>query len=247
MTVRNQSRESSRKKWIIAAVVAAVVIPVAAFAAIYALFFTGDSPAPLALSTSTATANPNATAAPSGSLAGEWSVADGSIAGYRVREQLANLPAQSDAVGRTSDITGSATLAESGGNLAVSSATFEVDMTTLKSDESRRDRRIKTDGLESDTYPKATFSSTAPIAVPAEATTGAVVTIDITGDLTIHGVTKSVTIPTQARLNGSQIELVGSVTFPFSDFGMTPPSVGGFVEVEDDATMEFSLILTKAG
>ena len=247
MTVRSQPRGNSRKKWIIAAIVAAVGIPVAGFAAVYALFFTGDSPAPLALSTSTATVNPNGTAAPSGSLAGEWTVADGSIAGYRVREQLANLPAQSDAVGRTSDVTGSATLAETGGNLVVQAAAFEVDVTTLASDESRRDRRIKTDGLESDTYPKATFSSTAPITVPAGATSGAAVNIDISGDLTIHGVTKNVTIPTQARLNGSQIELVGSITFPFSDFGMTPPSVGGFVEVEDDATMEFSLFLTKAG
>ena len=41
-----------------------------------------------------------------GSVAGTWTVTDGSEAGYRVREQLANLPAESDAVGRTSDVTG---------------------------------------------------------------------------------------------------------------------------------------------
>ena len=33
-----------------------------------------------------------------------------SVAGYRVREQLANLPAESDAVGRTDQVTGSITL-----------------------------------------------------------------------------------------------------------------------------------------
>ena len=38
----------------------------------------------------------------------------GSEAGYRVREQLANLPAESDAVGRTSDVTGSITLEAAG-------------------------------------------------------------------------------------------------------------------------------------
>lgn len=247
MTSRIQPRASSRKKWVIPAIVAAVVLPVAAFGAIYALFFTGDSPDPLAISTTTATVNPNATPVSADGLAGEWRVADGSVAGYRVREQLANLPAQSDAVGRTPDVTGTATLAQNGDSLVVESASFEVDATTLTSDEGRRDRRIRTDGLESDSFPTATFASTSPIAVPAEATTGAVVTIEITGDLTIHGVTKSVTIPTEARLNGSQIELVGSITFPFSDFGMTPPSVGGFVEVEDDATMEFALLLAKAG
>jgi hypothetical protein len=33
-------------------------------------------------------------------LAGTWTVSSGSVAGYRVREQLARLPAQSDAVGQ---------------------------------------------------------------------------------------------------------------------------------------------------
>ena len=43
-------------------------------------------------------------------VAGTWTVTGGSQAGYRVREQLANLPAESDAVGRTSDVTGSITI-----------------------------------------------------------------------------------------------------------------------------------------
>ena len=66
-----------------------------------------------------------------------------------------------------------------------------------------------------------------------------------TGDLTIHGVTKSVTIPIDARLTGSKIELVGTITFPFSQFGMTPPSIGGFVTVQKNATMEFQLLLAQ--
>jgi hypothetical protein len=56
-----------------------------------------------------------------------------------------------------------------------------------------------------------------------------------------------VTIPIDARLTGSQIELVGSITFPFSQFGMTPPSIGGFVTVQNNATMEFQLLLTRPG
>jgi len=60
-------------------------------------------------------------------------------------------------------------------------------------------------------------------------------------------VTRTVTIPIDARLSGAQIELVGSITFPFSDFGMTPPSIGGFVSVQDNATMEFQLKLARSG
>jgi len=56
-----------------------------------------------------------------------------------------------------------------------------------------------------------------------------------------------VTIPIDARLTGSKIELVGSISFPFSEFGMTPPSIGGFVSVQKNATMEFQLLLTRQG
>ncbi|HEX9549280.1 MAG TPA: YceI family protein, partial [Acidimicrobiales bacterium] len=93
----------------------------------------------------------------------------------------------------------------------------------------------------------ATFKLTSPIQLTADATSGQTIHVSATGDLTIHGVTKSVTIPIDARLTGSKIELVGSITFPFSDFGMTPPSIGGFVTVQNNATMEFQLLLTRQG
>ena len=35
--------------------------------------------------------------------------------------------------------------------------------------------------------------------------------------------------------------------FPFSDFGMTPPSIAGFVKVQDDATLEVLLSLARTG
>ena len=184
-------------------------------------------------------------ATPAG-LAGTWSIGDGSIVGYRVREQLANLPALSDAVGRTSAVTGSATLEASGDSVRVTEAAFEADLTQLTSDEGRRDNRIRTIGLESDRFPTATFTLTSPIDVPAAALGGSAVDVSISGDLTIHGVTKAVTIIGQAQLNGDRIAIAASLTFPFSDFGMTPPNVAGFVSVQDDATLEVLLSLARA-
>jgi polyisoprenoid-binding protein YceI len=166
--------------------------------------------------------------------------------GYRVREQLGGISALTDAVGRTSAVTGAATLEAAGETLTVTGASFEADLSQLESDEGRRDNRIRTIGLESDTFPTATFDLAEPLEVPVEALTGATVDITLTGDLTIHGVTKRVSIPGQARLNGDRIEVVGSLTFPFSDFGMTPPDVAGFVQVEDDATLELLISLAKA-
>jgi polyisoprenoid-binding protein YceI len=179
-------------------------------------------------------------------LAGAWTVADGSVVGYRVREQLGGISALTDAVGRTSAVTGAATLEAAGETLTVTGASFEADLSQLESDEGRRDNRIRTIGLESDTFPTATFVLAEPLEVPAEALTGATVDLTLTGDLTIHGVTERVSIPGQARLNGDRIEVVGSLTFPFSDFGMTPPDVAGFVQVEDDATLELLVSLAKA-
>jgi len=178
-------------------------------------------------------------------LAGTWRVAGGSEAGYRVREKLAALPAQSDAVGRSSAVTGSVKVDRTGSTLAATEANFEVDLTKLTSDETRRDNRIKTDGLQINQFPKATFVSSKPIPLPAETASGQAVKASAEGDLTLHGVTRRVTIPLDVRVAGGKGELAGSLKFPMSDFNITPPSIGGFVTVDPDATLEFRLVLEK--
>ena len=137
------------------------------------------------------------------------------------------------------------TIAASGSALTVSAAEFSVDMTTITSDRSMRDNRLRTDGIQTDSFPTSTFTLTAPVAVPAEATSGAQVDVTLQGDLTLHGVTKSVDIPARTQLGGGRIQIAGSLAFPFSDFGINPPNVGGFVTVEDNGTLEFLVNLTK--
>jgi polyisoprenoid-binding protein YceI len=256
-----------RKLWIVLGIV--LVVVVGGFVAVYLAFFNNDSPPPLTLSSTGTTiagapatdgsSDPSSgdasatTAAPAASgeavsasnLAGTWNVAEGSVAGYRVREKLAQLPAKSDAVGRTNDVKGSVTIEGSGDAFTVSAADLTVDVTTLASDSDRRDSQITHRGLETSTYPTATFKLTQPVGIPAEALSGSPVTVQATGDMTIHGVTKSVTIPLQTQVNGSQLEVVGSLTFPFSDFGMDPPTIGGIVDVEPNATLEFQLFLAQ--
>ena len=109
-----------------------------------------------------------------------------------MREKLAFLPAKNDAVGRTSDITGSAESTDD----TFTKADFEIDLTTLTSDQDRRDQRIREIGVESDRFPTAKFSLTKPLALGESK-------VDATGDLTLHGVTKRVTIPLEVRQSGS--------------------------------------------
>jgi polyisoprenoid-binding protein YceI len=186
------------------------------------------------------------TMATAAELAGSWSVADGSVVGYRVREQLGGISALTDAVGRTSAVSGTATLEANGATVRVTAASFEADLTKLASDNGRRDNRIRSMGLESDRFPIATFVLAEAIEVPDEAISGeTLVALTLGGDLTIHGVTKRVSIPAEARLNGDRIEVLGALTFSFSDFGMTPPDIAGFVQVEDDATLEMLISLAR--
>ena len=97
---------------------------------------------------------------------GTWNVAADSVAGYRVREQLANLPAESDAVGRTDKVTGSITLASSGNGASLTAGTLTVDTTSISSDKPQRDNRLRNEGLQTDTFPTATFKLTAPVDDP---------------------------------------------------------------------------------
>src|ERR1700674_2249626 len=146
-------------------------LAVGAFALVYFVVFPTSSPKPFGLTSSTsssANASSEATAS-AAKISGSWKVGTGSQVGYRVREQLVFLPAQSDAVGRTSEVSGSLTLATSGSTLQVTAASFAAAVNTLKSDRSMRDARIHTMGLESDKYPTATFKLTAPFTVPANA------------------------------------------------------------------------------
>jgi len=177
--------------------------------------------------------------------AGTWTIAGGSVAGYRVREQLASLPAPSEAVGRTSSVTGTMTIGQAAAGFSVTAASFTVDVRTLTSDQARRDQRIHQIGLESDRFPTATFRLNGALPLPADAATGRSIDLQASGELTIHGTARTVTIPISARLSSAQIEAAGSITFPFRDFGMVAPSIAGFVSVQDTATMEFHLFLER--
>jgi polyisoprenoid-binding protein YceI len=75
---------------------------------------------------------------------------------------------------------------------------------------------------------------------------GGVVDVEVSGDVTMHGTTKLLTIPVEMTLSSSKIQAVGSYTFPWGLFNMQAPSVGGFVSVESTATMEFKLELAHA-
>ena len=234
----------------LAVIVAVVVLAVGVGGfVVYDQILRGDNVAALTLPT--ASSAPGTSGAPAASfdgiVAGTWNVAAGSTAGYRVREQLASLSAESDAVGRTDAVTGSITLETSGATTTLTAASLTVDTTSITSDKSQRDGRLRNEGLQTDTYPTATFKLTKPVEVPAAAIAGTASPVTLTGELTLHGVTKTVDIPAQAQLVNGTIQVAGSVSFALSDYSMTAPNVGGIiVSIADNGTLEFLVDFTKS-
>jgi len=174
---------------------------------------------------------------------GTWTVVPkDSFVGYRVPEKLFMLPAPSDAVGRTSSVTGTMVIK----GLSLTSATFRADLRTLTSDKQMRDDRIHSIGLESDAFPKATFVLTSPVTLGARPAAGTVVHVTAKGKFTLHGVTREVAVPLQATWGSGQIEVVGSFPVQFADYGITPPTIAGFVSVGSQGTVELKLVLSRS-
>ena len=169
--------------------------------------------------------------------AGDFS---GSWAGYRVQEELAGMGGIT-AVGRTPGITGSIELA----GTALVAAELVVDLTTLESDDGRRDGQLARQGIEYDMYPTATFVLTAPVELGTLPPEGEARTVEVVGDLTLHGVTKSVTIPLGVVRQGDIIGAAGAVDFTWEDFAMEKPRSMIVLSLADTVTMELQVFFRR--
>lgn len=222
-------------------------------------FFRDDSPPEVSLENAVATvgtASSSGSSSGSGSpvdpdtVSGTWVVdsdtgefdyesATGSFVGFRIEEELARV-GSTTAVGRTGDITGSVVL----DGMTLTSADFEIDLTTITTNESRRDDKVQR-ALNTGQHPNATFKLTEPIDLGDGVTEGKPVKVNATGDLTINGVTKSVEVPLEAQLTGETIVVVGSTDIVFSDFDVEVPSSQMVLSVEDHGTLELQLLLVR--
>lgn len=181
------------------------------------------------------TGTPDTTVAPLPGTDGTWTVAADSEVGYRVDESINGF--DTTANGRTKAITGSLTISGS----QVTEGSWTVDMTTFKSDESRRDGQFNGRIMDVDNFPTSTFVLTAPIqfgSVPAD---GETITATATGDLTLRGTTKSVTFDLQATYKNGRIGVLGQIPIVFADYGIPNPSFAS-VTTEDNGLLEFVLI-----
>ncbi len=161
--------------------------------------------------------------------------------GYRVNEELARVGFQT-AVGRTTGVTGTVVVE----NNTVTSATIDADMTKLKSDSNMRDGQLRNQGIEYSKYPRATFVLGDRVTIPANLTEGQQFETTLNGKLTLHGVTKDVSIPVKAQLQSGLLVVVGSTNIVFADYQIGKPNGASVLSIEDHGVLELQLFLKKS-
>lgn len=168
----------------------------------------------------------------------DFDTASGSFAGFRVAEELT--VGKVTAVGRTGGVAGSLTIEDG----ALVAAEITVDMTTIVSNDARREHAI-VNALDSRNFPTAVFTLTEPVPLDVETLeSGSTLTADVVGDLTVKGTTNQVTFSLQATIAEAGIGLIiGSTEIIWQDFGVTPPRAPIVVSVEDRGIVEFQLIV----
>jgi polyisoprenoid-binding protein YceI len=226
------------------AAAAATTAPTAAVAA------ATDTASPTAAATAAPSAPAaSATAAPAAASSGAVKyeiVTSGSTASYAVREQLANLNLPSDAIGKTSAVSGSISV-NADGTIDSANSKITVDVSTLQTDSSMRDNFVARNVLQSDQYPQAVFVAKQVSGLPKALPQSGNVAFKLTGDLTIRNVTKSVTWDVSGSIANGKATGTATTSFTFEDFTLSQPRVGMVLSVADKIALTVTVELQPAG
>ena len=102
------------------------------------------------------------------------------------------------------------------------------------------DKELKDIVLHPDQYPDITFQSTN---VTSKGLGAGRYEVKINGNLTLHGVTRPITIPATVTLNGSTLRAVGEFSIDRDDYKVKATSAfHGMVRVDDDIKFEFDIL-----
>ena len=170
-----------------------------------------------------------------------------SRAAFTLEEDLRGV--RTTVIGTTNEVGGSI-LADLANPSASSIGTIVINARTLETDNSFRNRALRSQILKSaqDEFEFIVFEprelsnwSAQSIAV------GESLNVDVSGDLTIAGVTRSVTFAATVALDSeTQISGSASVNLLHADFGLVIPDVRSVANVTDDVTLSLEFV-ARAG
>ena len=161
-----------------------------------------------------------------------FTVGEGSKATFSVREELASVPLPFDANISTTDLSGEI-------HMDGRDSVIEIDLQSLSSDNSFRDRYIRSRMFGE--HPTGVVTVTGMDELPSGFTSGETVTTEVESELLIRGVTAPLTFEVEARDEGSEISILGRTTFTWDDLQMQKPSARSVVSLDDEVKVEVLL------
>lgn len=166
----------------------------------------------------------------------------GSQATFTIDEVLFGRP--NTVVGKTSAVTGQIRVDQQNPSQS-QIGQIRVDVSTLLTDSDFRNQALQHRILETDdpSNQYATFVAKSLTGLPSSIILGQPVSFHITGDLTVHGVTRSATFDAQVTLvNATTLTGRAQTTVRYSDFSMTIPNVPSVTGLGD--TVKLALTFT---
>jgi polyisoprenoid-binding protein YceI len=125
---------------------------------------------------------------------------------------------------------------------AQSRVNITMDMNSVKTDDPKLTQHLMTpDFFDVTRYPQATFASTA---IKPGGEKGASHTV--TGNLTLHGVTKSITFPATIAVTSNEASVDANFAINRKDFGINYAGAADNL-IRDDVVMTLRIRATKAG
>ena len=183
------------------------------------------------------------TGAATASLSGHWTVASGSVAGYRVHESF--LGQDTIAIARTTGLAGQAEVSVT----AVTNLVVTADLSGLHGIDGHvsyagfnRDNSVSR-ALNLSQDPTATLKVSS-LSLPANASAGTPVDLQATGTLAVGGVTKSVTVKLKGQAEGDRLEVAGTFDFSLSPFDSNLPNPP-FTHVGSTGTVEVDVFFVR--
>jgi polyisoprenoid-binding protein YceI len=168
----------------------------------------------------------------------------GNTARYRVREQLVGHDLPNDAVGETKSVIGAISF-DADGKVIPETSKFVLDAGSFVSDKDRRDGFVRRRLLEADQYPSIVLVPTDVRGVSLPLPTSGSRPIEITGNLTVRGVTRPTTWRGTAQFQDGRITGTAATAFTFNDIQIEQPRVPVLLSVADTIKLEIDFNLVR--
>lgn len=119
-----------------------------------------------------------------------------------------------------------------------SQVSVEIDMGSVEADVAKLTGHLKSGDLfDVASFPKAKFSSTAISKAGAD--------FSVTGNLELHGVTKSITFPATIHIAESEVHVIAKFVINRKDFGIVYPGMPDDL-IKDEVRLDLTLTAKKA-